>query len=88
MIRLRFLFRVRRVLDEHLQDGDLLMMCADHGFQSFRHQVNVNNLLAEAGLLKLKSGILPIAMSSKDARALLADRKKAWAPIVEEFANK
>lgn len=48
---------VGRVLDEHLQDGDLLMMCADHGFQSFRHQVNVNNLLAEAGLLTLKPGV-------------------------------
>lgn len=48
---------VGRVLDEHLQDDDVLLMCADHGFQSFRYQVNVNNLLAEAGLLKVRDGL-------------------------------
>lgn len=48
---------VGRVLDEVLQEGDVLLMCADHGFQSFRYQVNANNLLAEAGLLVLKDGL-------------------------------
>jgi len=48
---------VGRVLDEVLQPGDELMMCADHGFQTFRHQVNINNLLAETGFLVLKPGV-------------------------------
>ena len=37
--------------------------------------------------LKLKSGILPIAMGSKEAQELSRNRKEAWAPIVAEFAN-
>ena len=37
--------------------------------------------------LKLKSGIVPIAMPSAEARALIEARVKAWAPIVEKFAN-
>lgn len=37
--------------------------------------------------LKLKSGILPIAMGSAEALALIQDRQKAWAPIVQEFAK-
>lgn len=36
---------------------------------------------------KLKDGILPIAMSGADAKAMIADRKAIWAPIVEEFAQ-
>jgi tripartite-type tricarboxylate transporter receptor subunit TctC len=34
---------------------------------------------------KLKDGILPIAMSGEDAKALINNRKVLWAPIVEEF---
>lgn len=48
---------VGRVLDEVLKPGDELLMCADHGFQTFRHQVNINNLLAETGFLTLKPGV-------------------------------
>jgi len=36
---------------------------------------------------KLKDGILPIAMSGEDAKALIADRKDVWAPIVKEFTE-
>ena len=36
---------------------------------------------------KLKDGILPIAMSGEDAKALIANRKDIWAPIVKEFAK-
>lgn len=36
---------------------------------------------------KLKDGILPIAMSGADAKALIANRKDIWAPIVKEFAK-
>ncbi len=34
---------------------------------------------------KLKDGILPIAMSGAEAKALISARKEVWAPIVEEF---
>ena len=36
---------------------------------------------------KLKDGILPIAMSSADAQALIKNRIEAWTPIVQEFAK-
>ncbi len=41
----------------------------------------------EVHAMKLKSGILPIAMSSEDAQKLINNRKEIWAPIVEEFAK-
>ncbi len=41
----------------------------------------------EVKKMKLKSGILPIAMSSIEAQALIQDRVKAWAPIVKEFSQ-
>ncbi len=46
-----------QVMDEHLGPNDTLLVCSDHGFQTFRHQVSVNNLLAEKGYLKLKTGL-------------------------------
>jgi predicted AlkP superfamily phosphohydrolase/phosphomutase len=45
------------VMDEHLGPNDTLLVCSDHGFQSFRHQVNLNNWLAEKGYLKLKPNL-------------------------------
>ena len=36
---------------------------------------------------KLADGIMPIAMPSEEARSLIADRVKAWTPIVEQFAK-
>lgn len=33
---------------------DTLLICADHGFQSFKRQFNINNWLAEEGYLTLK----------------------------------
>lgn len=45
---------VGKVLTEHLKPGDTLLLCADHGFQSFRHQVHINNWLVEQGYLVLK----------------------------------
>ncbi len=44
---------VGRVLDA-LRPDDTLIVCSDHGFQSFRRQVHVNNVLAELGFLKTK----------------------------------
>ena len=48
---------VGRVMDEAVRDGDTLMLCADHGFTSYRRGLNVNNWLAEKGYLTLKSGV-------------------------------
>jgi hypothetical protein len=47
------------VLNEHLGPRDTLLVCSDHGFQTFHYQVHVNNWLAERGYLKLKSPLLP-----------------------------
>ncbi len=47
---------VGKVMDEHLRPNDTLLLCADHGFQSFRRQFHVNNWLAEEGYLKLREG--------------------------------
>jgi predicted AlkP superfamily phosphohydrolase/phosphomutase len=48
---------VGRVLAEHVRPGDTLIVCSDHGFQSFRRQVHMNNWLVEHGFLALKPGI-------------------------------
>ncbi len=45
------------VMDEYLGANDLLLICADHGFQSFRHQFDVNAWLVESGFMALKDGI-------------------------------
>jgi predicted AlkP superfamily phosphohydrolase/phosphomutase len=42
------------VVDRYVKPGDTLMLCADHGFQSFRRQVHVNNWLAQEGYLVMK----------------------------------
>lgn len=40
-----------------LGDDDVLMLCADHGFQSFRWQVDINAWLAQEGYLVYKDGV-------------------------------
>ncbi|MCB9916476.1 MAG: alkaline phosphatase family protein [Planctomycetes bacterium] len=40
-----------------LGPDDTLLVCADHGFQSFRYQVNLNNWLEQKGYLKLRDGL-------------------------------
>jgi len=46
---------VGKVMDK-LKDGDLLMVCSDHGFASFRRGVNLNAWLLQEGYLHLKEG--------------------------------
>ena len=48
---------VGEVLDRHVKPGDTLIVCSDHGFQSFRRQFHVNNWLHQAGYLALKPGL-------------------------------
>jgi predicted AlkP superfamily phosphohydrolase/phosphomutase len=45
------------VMDKHLKPNDTLLICADHGFQSFRRQVHLNNWLAKEGYLVLREGV-------------------------------
>ena len=45
---------VGRVQSEFLRPEDVLLIGADHGFQSFRRQVHVNNWLVEHGYLVTK----------------------------------
>ena len=40
-----------------LAPQDVLLVCSDHGFQTFRRQCNLNNWLVEHGYLKLKPGL-------------------------------
>ena len=42
---------VGEVLDRHVRPGDTVIVCSDHGFQSFRRGWNLNNWLAEKGYL-------------------------------------
>ncbi|MEM6706254.1 MAG: alkaline phosphatase family protein [Acidobacteriota bacterium] len=44
-----------RILQK-VEDGDLLMVLSDHGFDSFRRGVNVNRWLLDHGYLHLKEG--------------------------------
>lgn len=53
------------VMDEYMREGDTLLICADHGFQSFRTQFDVNAWLAREGYLVLKEGV-----SSRDKSVL------------------
>lgn len=41
---------------ERLRDGDVLMVISDHGFNSFRRGVNLNQWLLREGYLALKAG--------------------------------
>ncbi len=56
---------VGEVLKDHVKPGDTLLVCADHGFQSFHRQVHLNNWLAREGYL----AVLPDATKA-DSRAL------------------
>ena len=47
---------VGRVMDQ-MRDGDLLIVCSDHGFNSFRRGVNLNTWLHENGYLHLEEGV-------------------------------
>jgi predicted AlkP superfamily phosphohydrolase/phosphomutase len=47
--------RVGEVM-QRLEPSDTLMLCADHGFTSFRRQMDVNGWLIEEGFLALKDG--------------------------------
>ncbi len=48
---------VGKVMDEYLAPNDTLMLCADHGFQTFRRQVHINNWLIDRGYLVMKPGV-------------------------------
>jgi predicted AlkP superfamily phosphohydrolase/phosphomutase len=50
---------VGEVVERHLRPGDTLIVCSDHGFQSFRRQVHLNNWLAREGYLALRPGARP-----------------------------
>ena len=48
---------VGEIMESHIGEGDTLLICADHGFQSFRRQCHVNNWLYDNGYLALKDGV-------------------------------
>lgn len=48
---------VGEVMDEFLRPEDTLLLCADHGFTSYRRGMHVNNWLVENGYMTLKDGL-------------------------------
>ncbi len=56
---------VGEVVKDHMQPDDTLIVCADHGFQSFKRQVHLNNWLAKEGYLALVPDV-----TKADSRAL------------------
>ncbi|HTF91313.1 MAG TPA: alkaline phosphatase family protein [Planctomycetota bacterium] len=49
---------VGEVVKKHLKPEDTLIVCSDHGFQSFRRQVHLNNWLIEKGYAVLQQTIV------------------------------
>lgn len=65
------------VMDHGMRAGDTLIVCSDHGFQSYRYSVNLNNWLAEHGYLALKPDL---DLSMHDALAFVDwSRTRAYA---------
>jgi predicted AlkP superfamily phosphohydrolase/phosphomutase len=59
-------------VQRQLKPEDTLIVCSDHGFQSFKHQVHLNNWLIEKGYLVLKAsvaGLPPGADATGDLNA-------------------
>ncbi|MCK6447549.1 MAG: alkaline phosphatase family protein [Planctomycetes bacterium] len=56
---------IGRVMTEFVKPGDTLIVCGDHGFQTFRREVNLNNWLHEQGYLVTK----PLT-SKQDAKSM------------------
>lgn len=52
------------VSDEYLEPNDTLLVCADHGFQSFRHQVHLNNWLIKNGYLAIDESVSSTRMNA------------------------
>ena len=48
---------VGEVVNDHMRPEDTLIICADHGFQTFRWQFHVNNWLEQQGYLVMKEGV-------------------------------
>jgi len=55
-------------VEKKLRPEDTLMVISDHGFQTFRRQVHLNNWLAANGYLTIKPGL---SKSNKDALAFV-----------------
>jgi predicted AlkP superfamily phosphohydrolase/phosphomutase len=63
---------VGEVMEQALKPGDTLIVCSDHGFQSYRYSVNLNNWLHEHGYLAVRPGIdLDVDASQADALAFV-----------------
>lgn len=67
---------IGRVLDQHVRPGDTLIVCADHGFQSFRRQVHLNNWLCQEGYLVLRDDV---TTASKNLEFVDWTRTRAYA---------
>ena len=58
---LRVLERCDRIVGDvldRLEPGDLLLLCSDHGFQTWRWEVNLNRWLVDQGYMTLKGTVV------------------------------
>jgi predicted AlkP superfamily phosphohydrolase/phosphomutase len=54
---------------ERLEEGDQVLLCSDHGFQTLRAEICINRILADAGLLVL---------DRKRSRRLVDQYRRRW----------
>jgi predicted AlkP superfamily phosphohydrolase/phosphomutase len=71
---------VGEVVNKHMKPGDTLIVCSDHGFQSFRRQVHLNNWLIEHRFAVLKAGASALDGGTKRPNSYLDwSKTKAYA---------
>jgi predicted AlkP superfamily phosphohydrolase/phosphomutase len=64
---------VGRLLDEWMQPDDVLLVVSDHGFDSFRREVNLNHWLVEEGFSTLMNrNRIDAAIDSATIRGMMA----------------
>jgi predicted AlkP superfamily phosphohydrolase/phosphomutase len=62
-----------------MRADDTLLLCADHGFASFRREVHVNNWLAEQGFLAVRTDAGEAGARRLDASVIDWSRTQAYA---------
>ncbi len=70
---------VGEVVAKHMRPEDTLIICSDHGFQSFRRQVHLNNWLIKKGYASIKPAPAEGNLSSEGLRYLDWSKTRAYA---------
>lgn len=71
---------VGEVVQKYLKPEDTLIVCSDHGFQSFRRQVHLNNWLMDHGYATLKKSVEGAKLDPDDLNSFMDwSKTKAYA---------